>query len=245
MVKITFFDPSKHKHIQSYGSNFYSIPKYIQSSKSPDPSKIFLRKKPESTPKRTATRSIVRSLIKSLSTTFNSLSPSDIAAWTIYSSYLPYVNSAFKAFIKINSQLLRPSIPGTSILLSISSPPLNPSVPVCFSAYFLTVSASICVTWQNNYCAGIYIELFRFIPPGRTRFSSQPFLFLCYSISSSEVIAFSIDEQQVDQINQLFIRALNLRGEVSGFAPYNPITKLSMRAGRYGYSSYGYAFYNS
>lgn len=245
MTKVTFIDPANHKYQETFGSNLYSRPKFLQSTLPPDPSKVFLRKKPLSTSSRTESRSLIRSTIKDLSEVYQSLSGSDLATWTTYKDYLSGVNSAYKAFIKINSQLLRPQSLGLSPLLSISSPPQNPAQPSCFASIFLTESASICVTWLHNYIPTTYIELWRFIPPGKVRFTSQPMIFLCYSISTTEEISFSVQDQELYQVNQLFIRALNLRGEVSAFSPYDPVIKQTMKAGRYGYSSYGYAYYNS
>ena len=245
MTKVTFIDPSDHKHRQTFGSNLYSRPIYLQSTKAPDPSKVFLRKKPKLTSSRTDSRSLIRSSFKTLSETYQSLSESSLATWTAYKNHLSGVNSAYKAFIKINSQLLRPQSLGLSPLLSISSPPQNPAQPSCFASIFLTESASICVTWLNNYLLSTYIELWRFIPPGKVRFTSQPMLFLCCSISTTQKISFSVQNQELYQLNQLFIRSLNLRGEVSIFSPYDPVIKQTMQAGAYGYSSYGYAYYNS
>jgi len=245
MTKVSFIDPADHKHRQTFGSNFYSRPRYLQSTLPPDPSKVFLRKKPSLTSSRTDSRSLIRSTIKTLSEVYHSLSGSNLATWTTYKDHLSGVNSAYKAFIKINSQLLRPQSLGLSPLLSISSPPQNPAQPSCFASIFLTESASICVTWLNNYLLSTYIELWRFIPPGKVRFTSQPITFLCFAISTAEEISFSVQDQELYQLNQLFIRALNLRGEVSIFSPYDPVIKQTMRAGAYGYSSYGYAYYNS
>lgn len=245
MTKITFVDPSKHKYQATYGDNLYSRPKYRRSNKIADPSKVFLRKKPLLTSHRTLSRSIIRSTIKSLAALYQSLSPTNKDTWTTYTSQLPACNSAWKSFLKINSQLLLPTIPGITALICISSPHQNPDQPICFASVLLTETAQICVSWNNNYGASIYIELFRWIPPGVRRESSQPMFFLNHELASVEHITFSVDEQDVPRENQLFIRALNLRGEVSPFAPFDPIRKTEMRAGRYGYSSYGYAHYQS
>ena len=245
MVKISFLIPSKHKHQKTGGDNLFSRPKYLQSIKPPDSSLIYLRKKPISSDARSGPRSSVRSRLKDLSELYQSLSPLDKETWEIYKNQLLDCNSAWKAFLKINSQLLLPSIPGSSALSSITSPHQNPLQPICFASVLLTETALICVSWKDNYLTTTYIELWRWVPPGVRRETSQPMIYLDYGTSTQEQITFSVYDQDVPRENQLFIRALNLRGEVSPFAPWNPVRKTQMRSGVYGYSSYAYSHYQS
>lgn len=234
MAKITFPDPDDAQYLETGGDNIY-----------PRGQKIFVRKKPLQVPKKTPARKTVHDHLKDLSTLWSTLSPAEKAAWQTYSTHLAAVNSAYKAFLKINTQLLRPGIPSITPLRSLSSPPQDPHPPTGFHVTFLPAISQFCVSWTHPSCAGNYVKAWKWTPPGKQRASAQPFTYLGYAISSAHRLLVDAEFYDVDRKDQITIRALNLRGELSDFTPYIQDLKTAHRSGRYGITSYGYSHYGA
>lgn len=254
MAKITFINPLDRRYLQTYGdniyaqstadpSNHYGYSAYGHSSYGARTLKVIARRKPKPPPRKTIPRSTVRGIFKDLAILWAQLTPQEKTTWQDYSAFLPTVSTAHKAFVKINSQLMRPHIPAVTALRSLSSPPEDPHQPTGFDIHFHTPTSQFCLSWTDDYCAGVYITAWKWIPPGRERQSSQPFAYLDYAPSSDESIVVDAEFFDLSRRQQMDIRALNLRGEVSPFAHYIRVTKTAERSGRYGYSRYAYSHY--
>lgn len=256
MAKITFSDPTDAQYLQTAGDNIYAqrtgpysnrygYSTYGYSVYATRTLKIIVRRKPKPPPSKTLPQSTVQKTFKDLTILWSDLTPQEKGTWQDYSTHLPLIDTAYRAFITNNSQLLRPQIPALSPLRSLSSPPQDPHQPTGASIHFQPVTSQYCLTWTHDYCADIYITAWNWIPPGRERASHQPFAYLDYAPSSDESLLVDVEFHDVSRRDQIQIRALNLRGEVSPFAEYIQAQKTAHRSGRYGYSTYGYSHYGA
>jgi hypothetical protein len=254
VAQITFIDPSEAKYLRTYGDNIYpqltvdptnhyGNAAYGESNYGAHRLTLVVRQKPKPSPLKTTARSTVRDTFKNLAILWVQLTPQEKNTWKDYKHFLNPVSTGHKAFVKINSQLQRPHIPGLPPLRSLAGPPQNPHTPTGFDVQLHTPTSQYCISWTHDYCTDVYIEAWQWTPPGRQRQSSQPFTYLAYAPASTQAIVIDAQLSDLHRRQQIHIRALNLRGEVSPFAKYIQSTKSAYRSGRYGYSPYAYSYY--
>lgn len=205
MAKIAFKDPADAATIDASGDDLYvRDSQVIQRRKATKPGPI-------TTPRSTATQ-----LMVSLEHTYQALSPTQKATWTTYKAHVGESKHAWNAMFANNMHLLYPSIPGKTPILSITSPPQNPTTPLGFCAAYLTNSDAISVGWCNTYTLETYVQAFQWILPGRRRSIDRPWDYITYALSSDEHLDIPGTELLAGARSIIAVRALNTRGEVSG-----------------------------
>lgn len=232
MAKITFADPAPAAHRQTGGDNIY-----------PRGKNFFVRRNPRQVPKATSAREAVRTRLKELTALWANLSSVEKDAWETYRTYLALCDSAYQAFAKINTQLLLTEKPGVVALRSISSPPVDPHTPSGFQVDFVPAISQFCVSWTNDYCADVEIKAWKWTPPGKERHSAQPFAYLDYAPASAVHLLVDAEFHDIRRKEQITIRALNARGEISAFAIAIEEAKTAHRSGRYGITAYSFSRY--
>lgn len=232
MAKIKFVAPAPDAHRQTGGDNIY-----------PRGPSFFVRRKPRQVHHKTAARSGVLTRLKELATLWADLTPSEKADWATYRTWVADCDSAYQAFLKINTQLLLPEAPGVVALRALSAPPENPHTPTGFQVDFVPAISQFCVSWTNDYCADVSIKVWKWTPPGKERHSAQPFAYLDYAPASAVHLLVDAEFHDIRRKEQITIRALNARGEVSAFAIAIEESKIAHRSGRYGITAYSFSRY--
>jgi len=159
------------------------------------------------------------SLFKKFSDWFKFIGTESKASWNEYKQYIGSSRSARNPYLKNNIQIMAPDVPGTVEVKSITSPPQYPHIPLCFSAYFDISRDGIVYYWFNDYSTVTIVEAGYYNVPGRI---APPLNWMKIgggNLSINEYYYLPGNLFCPGRYTYASIRSINLRGEVSPWAP--------------------------
>ena len=196
------------------------------------------RYNPKPVQHRTRLQAQIRGAASDLSGEWYSLSSTLKDLWQAYASMLPRPMSAINAYISLNQRLIHYF--GTTA--KRTAPPPTPATPEHVQGLSIIPkgTSDFCITWTkptdaNTHVVVNYRPLF-----GIERTTSQQWKF--GAVAASNLLSARINTAyDAGTIIKFKVRTIDTYGRASPWM--NVMQKTALYAGRYGYSSYGYAFY--
>ena len=204
MPQIKFVDISDAKWRRTGGDKIY-----VREGKA------IVRRKGAPSVTKSSSLQKVQQLMRAIAADYKTLSPAQKVAWDSYKTYTPEGRSAWNAMFANNMRGQYPNVACISEILNISSPATPPHDPIGFTANYFEANDSIRITWTDDYSERTYIQAFEWIAPGRERAFNIPWRYVDTVLSPIKQITVPASRLVAGSTSKLFIRALNLRGEVS------------------------------
>ena len=204
MAKISLPEGGNLKYYHTGGDNVY-----IRQNQT------FVRVNPAAYKRKARVQQNVRQLMKTIRSHWKTLTPTQKLAWKNYLPYVPASKSGWNAFLANNMQGLYPNVPCITPILNITSPETPPDIPTGFNACYYSGLDAICISWTHDYAQKTYVQAFEWIPPGRSRVLNEPWRYIDTALSTEKKLLLPSSRLAAGHKSRIFIRALNLRGEVS------------------------------
>jgi len=209
MPKLTFVNIDDARWRRSGGDKIY-----IREGQA------IVRKKTKPPPRKTAEGHTTRELMRTIAGDYKTLTPAQKADWDAYKVYNPKSWNAWNAMFTNNMRGVYPNVPCISNILNISSPATPPHDPTGFTACYYIGLDAICISWVDDFVFPTYIQAFEWIPPGRKRALANPWKYIATALSCVRKITLPTSRLVAGMYSRVYIRALNLRGEVSTLVQY-------------------------
>ena len=243
MAKITTTDVTQLTRLSSRGDNLYQrqgsvvrrrlhkTPHYYR----PAPTKKHFH--------RTSLRKKIHEFAQAISEHWSQLSQDQRDAWGTYATYFPGIKNGYQAFFQNNLRLKRTGLESLGWVDDITVPPDTIQPPTGLCVQFLTINAGYCATWTDPLCNSLWVQCFKWVPPGLMRGRDWRYKYITTVNSTLGELFAPVVFDDTGRISLLTFRVINARGEISDW--YDPIksSKLAQQRSAYGSVYYGYAYY--